>query len=323
MSLPRGVDASNGAIIGESPELIAAMALAREVAEMDIPVLILGETGTGKELLASYIHGHSERPGHLVDVDCGAIPEDLIESLLFGHVRGAFTGAVKHARGLLAEADGGSLLLDELANLPLMGQSKLLRVLETGEVRRVGGRRSRSVDFRIIATAQGSLAARVRSGHFRADLLQRVAGVVIELPNLAARVHDIALLADHFAGRRDLRVTQDAKDFLSDQEWPGNVRQLKWTITRGVLFERGDGWIDRKAVESALQTGPRLILRDPDSGRGDSGVGPASLLAVCRQFEGDPDLIARALGIGRSTLYRRLKEEGLALRRFRSGAEAG
>lgn len=315
---PGRTGAEENSIIGESAGLLSAKALARRVATDDIPVLILGETGTGKELLANYIHDRSERSGYLVDVDCGALPEELVESLLFGHKRGAFTGAVNHAKGLLVEADGGSLFLDELANLSLSGQAKLLRVLESGEVRRVGGSRARAVNFRVIATAQGSLAQRVRAEEFRQDLLQRIAGVVIELPTLAARIDDIPLLADHFALRKGLQVTTGGKDYLQDQDWPGNIRQLKWTISRGGLFHT-DGWIDRNAVQRALETGPKLII--PSNERDDDRPTTTSLIAVCRHHRGNADRIAETLGIGRSTLYRRLRAEGLSLRQFRRAAE--
>lgn len=321
-SVRAGSAAPRGSIVGEAPELVAATTLARRVAPMDIPVLIVGETGTGKELLANFIHGHSERAGPLVDVDCGAIPSDLMEALLFGHARGAFTGAIRQAKGLLVAADGGTLLLDEMANLPLAGQAKLLRVLESGRVRQVGGSDSRQVDFRIVATAQGALGGSVRSGGFRQDLFQRVAGVVIELPSLAARNSDIPLLADHFAALRKLQLTEDGKDFLREQAWPGNVRQLKWTITRSGLFAQGDGSVDRAALERALETGPGLVLRragDHTNGHGTSHT----LAALCRRHAGDVDRIAEDLGIGRSTLYRRVKRAGIDLGRFRSKPRAG
>jgi DNA-binding NtrC family response regulator len=306
------------AIVGQSAPLIAAKVLARQVAPIQIPVLIMGETGTGKELLANYIHEHSGCRGHLIEVDCGALPEDLTESLLFGHQKGAFTGAVSDTPGLLLQARGGSLLLDELANLPRTGQAKLLRVLETGEVRRVGASTSRAVSFRLIATAQPSLADHVRAGAFRQDLLQRVAGMVIELPSLGQRLDDVPLLASHFAARRTFGITDDAIDFLMEQEWPGNVRQLRWTVTRGGLFE-SDGWIDRNAIKRAIATGPRLVVPETGQARRTSAV---ALASVCRHHAGDPDRIAEVLGVSRSTLYRRLKDEGLSLRKFRRAARA-
>lgn len=300
-------------IVGQSPLILAAKSLARHVAPMNIPVLIVGETGTGKELLASYIHEHSGRDGHFIDVDCGAIPEELVESLLFGHQRGAFTGAVADTTGLLVQADGGSLFLDELASLPLSGQAKLLRVLETGRVRSIGASATRTTSFRVIATAQQSLGDKVREGAFRNDLLQRVAGLVIEVPSLAARQDDIPILATHFAACAELRLTHDATAFLIEQPWPGNVRQLKSAIARGALFQT-DGQIDLSAVRQAVATGPRLVVDEAASQPGSR----MSLAALCRHHEGDVDRIAEAMGVSRATAYRRLASEGLSLRAFRA-----
>lgn len=314
---PSGKPSVEDVIVGGDPRILAAKDLARRVARTSVPVLIVGETGTGKELLAHYIHGHSGRPGHLVDVDCGALPDDLIEGLLFGHRRGAFTGAVNHSRGLIAEADQGTLLLDELSSMPIRGQAKLLRVLETGRVRRVGDARAREVTFRVVATAQRSLSRQVAEGLFRADLAQRVAGVVIELPSLAQRVDDVPALVAHFAGLRGLTVEKTAVDFLASQPWPGNVRQLKWTITRCGFFAE-DGAVGLSAVQGALETGLSVLTQPPSAHPGSSA---RELVSLCRKYRGDGDRIAEAMGVGRATMYRRLREHGLSLRRFR-GVEA-
>ncbi|MEM7417913.1 MAG: sigma 54-interacting transcriptional regulator [Gemmatimonadota bacterium] len=303
-------------LIGTSSKLLAAKELARTIARTEIPVLILGDTGTGKELLAQYIHDRSGRRGHLVDVDCGALPDDLMEALLFGHKRGAFTGAVANARGLIVEAHNGTLFLDELGSLRERGQAKLLRVLETGEVRRVGEAQSRRVDFRVVATAQESIAGRIQSGAFREDLVQRVAGVVIRLPSLADRVEDIPLLAKSFAERKGAQITPDATAFLAEQRWPGNVRQLKWTVSRCALFAPG-GRIDTAAVRAAMESGPRSFGSSVVDASEES---VAELKAMCRHHRGDADRIAESMGIGRSTLYRRLKDAGLSLRTFKRRA---
>lgn len=315
-SAPASETPGPDAIIGQSPSLLAAIDLARRVSGTDIPVLVLGETGTGKELIAELIHRVSPREGPLVDVDCGAIPDDLMESLLFGHARGAFTGAVATRPGLIEQAAGGSLLLDELSNLPQRGQSRLLRVLDTGRVRRVGSSRSKAVDFRVLATAQPSLIDAVSGGGFREDLVQRVAGVVIELPPLSKRTADIPLLAQSFAGRRGFEISEAACSLLMEQPWPGNIRQLKWTMARTGFFST-DGVADVRAVRQALSTGAHVLSHE------DSEDETAVLAALCRRYSGDPSAIAEALGVARATLYRRLRGAGLSLREFQAAREVG
>jgi DNA-binding NtrC family response regulator len=301
-------------IVGSSPGLLAAVELATRVAPTNMPVLIVGETGTGKELLAQLIHELSGRDGLLVPIDCGTLPEELVESLLFGHRRGAFTGAFEHVRGLIAEADHGTLFLDELGSLSARGQAKLLRVLETGAVRRVGDVRSRIVGFRLVATAQPALSRMLVDGHFRDDLVQRVAGVVIELPALRERGEDVLLLARHFAEAEGLVLEEEAAAMLATRDWRGNVRELKSMVLRSALFATGQT-IDRRAVAIAVQVGLAGL------GNGGAGVdetaGVAALSAICRRCGGDPDLVAQALGTSRSGMYRRLKRAGLRLETFR------
>jgi transcriptional regulator with PAS, ATPase and Fis domain len=317
---PSGSNGFSGVqIIGTSPLLLTAIELARRAAPTDMPVLIVGETGTGKELLAQYIHAASGRAGHLVDVDCGALPDDLTESLLFGHRQGAFTGAIDSPRGLIAAAEGGTLFLDELGSLSERGQAKLLRVLETGVVRPVGGTAPRLVDFRLLATAQESLGEMMKAGRVRDDLVQRVAGVVIRLPALRERPEDVELLAEHFAARRALRVSRRAIDLLTVRPWPGNVRQLKWTVMRASLFA-ADSLVDDRCVISALESGSGALSGVREAAT-DNGVG--ALRALCECHAGDADRIAAAIGISKSTLYRRVKQAGLHLRAFKSDARAG
>lgn len=295
-------------MVGSAPGLLSALHTARRLARTRIPLLIVGETGTGKELLARYVHRASGR-SHLVDVDCGALPSELVESLLFGHRRGAFTGAVDDSEGIIAMADGGTLFLDELGSLPLRGQSKLLRTLETGEVRGVGKGRTRRVDFRLVATVQTDVREAVACGDFRQDLMQRVAGAVVHLPSLAERLEDIVVLARHFATEAGVSLSSDAEEVLPERAWPGNVRQLRWTVLRAAHLATG-ALVGRGAILRAIEIGPERLLRDSQN----SGT---ELEAVCRAHGGDADLIAEALVISRSTLYRRLRDADLKLRTFR------
>lgn len=303
-------------IVGRSPALLAAAETAGRLAPTGLPLLILGDTGVGKELMARYVHAASGRGGPLVAVDCGAVPSDLAEALLFGHRKGAFTGATESAEGLLERAHGGTLFLDELGSLPLRGQAKLLRALETGEILRVGETRPRRVDFRVIAAMQTVAAELLRSGAFRYDLLQRVAGAVIRVPPLSERSADIEPLVSHFAALRGLEVSGAGMERLRAHPWPGNVRELRWTVERAAILEQEDV-IGVSAVEEALAIGVSEVV-----GRSDDGLSrrSAELAAVCREHDGDPDRITAAFGIGRSTLYRWLKDAGLELRTFRGQA---
>ncbi|MGE3635617.1 MAG: sigma 54-interacting transcriptional regulator [Sandaracinaceae bacterium] len=306
-------------IVGRSEELLDALALARRVAATDLPVLIVGETGTGKELVAQLVHHASGRKGPMVSIDCGALPEELGESLLFGHRRGAFTGAVQQTDGLIASAEDGTLFMDELSNLSLGGQAMLLRAIETRHIRRLGDARSRAASFRLVATAQDSLTDLLQGGRFRADLMQRVSGVLIRLPSLRERGNDVAVLAHHFASQHGLSLQADACRDLVRCDWPGNVRELRATVARCALFSAGDE-IGREAVRLALTTGPASLVK------GCSAVGDpaeaAELRALCSEFGGDADRIAAALNVSRATLYRRLRARRLRLREFRVEASA-
>jgi len=309
---------SDSTIVGSCPAIRAAVELARRAAPTDMPVLIIGETGTGKELLAHLVHHGGARTGRLVAVDCGALPDELVESLLFGHRRGAFTGAVEHSPGLMAEAEAGTLFMDELGSLSLRGQSKLLRALETGDIRRVGESKVRRVNFRLVATAQRGLSEMVEQGRFRGDLVQRLAGVVIQLPRLRDRGEDVALLAHHFADREGLSLEPDALSLLTRREWPGNVRELRWTMARCALFA-DDGVVSSHTVGAALEIGPAQLEA---GARANGRHREIELRAVCEAHRGDAAEVARALGIGRSTLYRRLNRAGLRLRTFRARAHS-
>lgn len=211
---PRPAHPERTAVVGQSPAFRSALDLTRQFAPTPLPILLIGETGTGKEVFAQEVHGCSGRRGLLVDVNCGALPREMVESLLFGHRRGAFTGALESARGLIEEADAGTLFLDEVLSLPLEAQAKLLRVLETGEIRAVGETSKRRVNLRVVSAAQPSLQAMVEEGEFRPDLLQRLAGVVIRIPSLMERGDDVIRLAEHFAWALDCTLANGVEDVL-------------------------------------------------------------------------------------------------------------
>ncbi len=234
---------SGGQLLGVSPATRRLIGEIQLVAGSELAVLVTGETGVGKELVVRQIHELSSRRDEpLIQVNCAALPESIAESELFGHVPGAFTGAVRERAGKFEIADGGTLFLDEIGELPLTLQPKLLRALQSGEIQRVGADRVRRVNVRILAATNRSLEAEVGSGRFRADLYHRLAAYPIHVPPLRERREDIAVLAAHFidAGRRRLglgpvRLTDDAREALVEADWPGNVRELENVIARGVL----------------------------------------------------------------------------------------
>jgi DNA-binding NtrC family response regulator len=301
-------------IIGVSPAIKNATTLIERFARTALPILLIGATGTGKELFAQHIHYRSQRRGDLVDVNCGALPPEIAESLLFGHRRGAFTGAVESVVGHLERADGGTLFLDEVVHLSVSAQVKLLRALETGEVQPLGAGRKRCVDFRVVSAAQEDTWQRLDRGLFRHDLYHRLAGIVIELPLLAERSEDIVLLAEYFAALRGQRLEEGAAKVLEAHGWPGNVRELRLAIERaGCLVVNGT--LPPGAVRDAIALGmPRDHASDRRSARGRSWD---ELMRVCQQHSGDAELVAASLGIRRSALYARLKAAGISLRRIR------
>jgi transcriptional regulator with PAS, ATPase and Fis domain len=230
-----------GGLIGASVEMRRIYAILERVSKTDTTVLIEGETGTGKEVVARAIHNASERAScPLVAVDCGALADNLFESELFGHVRGAFTGAVEHRRGLFEEANGGTIFLDEIGELPLALQAKLLRLLETREVRPVGANAARKVDVRVVAATNRTLAQAVNEGKFREDLYYRLAVVQILIPPLRARRDDVLLLARHFhrafAGPK-APFPMGLVPALMSRSWPGNVRELRNFVERSVSLQ--------------------------------------------------------------------------------------
>ena len=295
-------------IIGRTPAIQRAAALAERFAPTDVPILLIGATGTGKELFAECIHEWSGRRGELVDVNCGALPKEMVESLLFGHRRGAFTGAVDGVEGLIAAADGGTLFLDELSSLPVEAQVKLLRVLETGEVRRVGDTGKRRIRFRVVAAVQEDFDTRVLRGEFRLDLYQRVAGVVLRLPPLAERAEDAWDLCQHFAVQRGLSLAPEVRTVVERYSWPTNVRELRAAVERAG-FLAGGGHVDAPAMLEAIELGappmPAIAGEDPTDTR------KVALLELMKRHRGDVAAAASELGLSRSALYRRLKGAGL------------
>lgn len=237
----------NTQLLGQAPAWLSAQEHVSRVAPLDRPILVIGERGTGKELIGERLHFLSSRwDGPFVKVNCAALSETLLDSELFGHERGAFTGATEMRRGRFELADGGTIFLDEIATASNQVQEKLLRIVEYGEFQRVGGSKVLTTDVRIVAATNADLPAMVEAGEFRADLLDRLAFDVITLPPLRARPGDASLLADHFARRMAIEMAQDFPGFapstiaaIEAHDWPGNVRELRNTVQRSV-YRWGD-----------------------------------------------------------------------------------
>jgi len=300
-------------LIGESPGMQALKALIVRVASSDAPVLIHGESGTGKELVARAIHHHSIRhKAPCVPVDCAAISENVLESELFGHEKGAFTGADRSTPGLLRSADGGTLFLDEIGELPLNMQAKLLRTLQEYEVRPVGSTRSYPIDIRIIAATNRRLEEETRQGGFRADLYYRLCAITMELPPLRQRGDDIGLLVQHsidrLAGGKVLGVGREALELLRRYHWPGNVRELENVVRRAVALSEGTtiGVADLPATIVLPRDGLGTDTRPP--GNSLSDYERAAIENALKQAGNNKRKAAAILGIGEATLYRKLKQ---------------
>jgi DNA-binding NtrC family response regulator len=297
-------------IVFRSGAMRELLAMARDVAASNGTIMLTGSSGTGKELLARAIHGMSQRAGRpFVAVDVGAIPEGLAESELFGHTRGAFTDAVGDKRGIIEQADHGTLFLDEVGNLSLGVQAKLLRFLQERRLRRVGAVEERTVDVRLITATNQDLQTLIGRGAFREDLFYRLSVIPLVLPDLRDRREDIAPLVYHFIRKfnRDYRVegiAPDALDLLTRHAWPGNVRQLENAIERAVIL--------RKAGLIQVRDLPEEIARPPSAfRRGGVSLGELEQRYIEELLEecgGNQSQVARILGINRRTLYRKLRK---------------
>jgi DNA-binding NtrC family response regulator len=286
------------------------------IAPSDASVLITGEHGTGKEVVATWLHAKSDRRSRpLVTMNAGGLAEGIAESELFGHVKGAFTDARYDRLGCFELADEGTLFLDEIANMPVRLQAKLLRVLQTGEVQRVGSSRLRFVNVRVLSATNADLTVEIAGGRFREDLLYRLNTVVIHLPALRERPEDVGPLAAHFLAHYSVRYrkplggfTPDAQAALQAHSWPGNVRELAHSIERAVLM-----------ADSAADTITARNLTLPRARQGELNPGAQSLEEAERVFieqvlarhDGDVRMAAQQLGISRSALYRRLQQHGI------------
>ena len=357
-------------MVANAPVMAPVVRMGKRAAASNIPVLITGESGVGKELLARAIQGASERAGRpFVTVNCGAIPENLVESILFGHVKGSFTGATDNHAGKFVEAHGGTLFLDEVGELPLDMQVKLLRVLQEGEVDPVGGKRPVKVDVRIISATNKDLAKLVADGAFREDLYYRLNVFPIEAPPLRERKEDLPTLVQRFVARfnaeegRNVRgASQATMQMLLDYDWPGNVRQLENSVFRAVILCEGDMlqpedfpqiW-GGKPMAAANDTLPVEVAAPPANDHNVTAAHAAFTQVMAEAsattieppvavFDGEGHLrqleqierdlielaidhyaghmseVARRLGIGRSTLYRKLREYGLEERAAAEG----
>ncbi|HKE43916.1 MAG TPA: sigma-54 dependent transcriptional regulator [Steroidobacteraceae bacterium] len=308
--------ASDPNVVAESPPMQEALAIARRVADSDAPVLITGENGTGKSLLARLLHGWSRRRERsLIEVNIGALPDGVFESEMFGHVKGAFTDARQERTGRFELADGGTLFLDEVGNLPAGQQAKLLRVLESGEFEPVGSSRTRRVDVRLISATNADLGQRVTAGLFRQDLMFRINTVEIHVPPLRQRAADIlplasAALADAARryGRRLAGFDPQAMRALTQYAWPGNVRELRNVVERAVLLAGSEVvGIGDLRLGAAVDAGPpaleEMSLEDAER---------ALIRAALRRHAGSATAAAQALGLSRSAMYRRMEKLGIA-----------
>jgi len=304
-------------LLGESAAVGAVRELIRRIAPAEGNVLILGENGTGKELAARNLHLRSKRAaGPVLTVNCAAIPENLVESELFGHERGAFTGADRRRAGVFEAADGGTLFLDEIGELPLAIQPALLRAVQSGEIKSIGSERTRNVDVRVVAATNRDLLEEVRAGRFREDLYYRLSALEIDIPPLRERREDIALLARYFLAnsadseKRNLVLEEDAVQRLMVHDWPGNVRELENAMTRLSVLAT-----DERVTAATID---QLVLNRIRPGRGVTlpdlcleDLEKAAILAALTRLNGNKKEAARQLGVSLKTLYNKLSKYGL------------
>jgi len=303
-------------IIGRSKVMLELLQLVDRATDSDLPVVIHGESGTGKELVARALHGNgSRREGTFVAVNCGALPEPLLESELFGHARGAFTGAARDRRGLFEVADGGTLFLDELADTSLAMQAKLLRVLQEGELRRVGDDRVRKVNVRIVAATNRPLESLVEAGSFREDLYYRVNVVSVRMPPLRERSEDIPALCEHFLARLQSQptLTAEAQDLLQRYSWPGNVRELENELARAAALSSGT--ITAADLSARLRSGPATATTSASDLELRPQVESLERELLGRALEatgGNQSRAAKLLGLSRFGLQKKLKRYGMS-----------
>ncbi len=322
-SLAAGFDRQQ--IIGRSPAMKQLLEVVSQVAPSEASVLISGESGTGKELIAAAIHYNSPRKqGPFVKINCAALTETLLESELFGHEKGAFTGADRRKEGRFLQADGGSLLLDEISEMSLSMQAKLLRVIQERELTRVGGQQVLKVDVRLIAATNKDLKEMIKEGLFREDLYYRLNVVNLHLPPLRDRQEDIPLLAQHFlkifAAKNSKSIeglTPQAMDCLLRYSWPGNIRELMNAVERAVVLSRG-GYLDRQdfAVDSCRREGQlsaadNQISHDTLANLPLAEVERRTIMETLEAVGGNKSEAARRLGITRKTLHKKLKKYGV------------
>ena len=326
--MERGAIGWSHGLVGQSPQICEIRRLIEKLGHSHAPVLLLGESGTGKEVVARAIHD-ANPAGEFVPIDCGALVGPLVESELFGHTKGAFTGASEAKRGLIEVADGGTAFFDEIGDLPLDMQVKLLRLLQEREFRPVGSLKQHKVNIRVIAATHHDLARDAARGTFRQDLYYRLNIVSLRLPALRDRKVDIPELTDHFLRRfgANHRLTSETLEAMMNYDWPGNVRELQNSIERMVALNTGP-WLHVADLPSALQnhrvaepplasavaagseTAPLPLLHAPPRPAGLflATVEKETILKALEATHGDRAKAAQLLGIGRTTLYRKLKE---------------
>ena len=308
-------------IIGRSPLMVRILDNVRRLAQSNLPVLVLGESGTGKELLANAIHQNSNRAGNrFVAINCAGLSESLLEDELFGHVKGAFTGAAGDRQGRFEHADGGTLFLDEVGDMPLAMQAKLLRVLENGEVVRVGTNEPKTVNVRIISATNSDLAARVADKQFREDLYFRIKGATVEIPPLRSRRDDIPLLIEHFIAAANKNhdskikgIAADARRVLMAYPWPGNVRQLRNAVQNMVALTEGDK-LTVDDIPSEIYSPPETVTGKHFEQLAGISLEEAEKQLIAntlKMLSGNREQAAKILGIGERTLYRKIKEYDL------------
>ncbi len=305
-------------LIGSGPAMAAVLDEIELVAPHPSSVLVLGETGTGKELVARELHRLSGRSGPFLAVNCGALTATLLQSELFGHVKGAFSGATADQAGLIEAAHTGTLLLDEIGDAPPALQVALLRVLEQGEVRRVGAQRPRKVDTRIVAATHRDLEAAVAQGALREDLYARLSRWVLRVPPLRERLEDVGVLAAHFVQRHCGEAQPLHPDFalaLLRYRWPRNVRELALVVERALIEARGEVPIPLSAsVEAMLRGAPKAKPT-----RRKSRPGPAALERMLSEHAGNVKAVAQATGFSRPTVYKWIREAEIDLDALRGG----